>query len=83
MTSLARINPDGSLYLPAKMLEHLGIKAGAEVTLEETPGGITIRLSRDEEFRRVQDWTRAVLKNAEVNSVDAFIAERRREAERE
>lgn len=83
MTSLARINPDGSLHLPASILERLGIRAGAEVTVEESPGGLTIRLTRDEELRRVQAWTRSILGNAEVNSVDSFIAARRREAENE
>lgn len=83
MTSQTRINPDGSIDLPAEMLERLGIKAGTEVTLEETPGGINIRLTSAEELRRVQQWTRLVLKDAEVNSVDTFIADRRRAAERE
>ena len=53
------------------------------MTLEETPGGINIRLTSAEELRRVQQWTRLVLKDAEVNSVDTFIADRRRAAERE
>ena len=83
MTSNARINPDGSIDLPAEMLERLGMGSGTEVTLEEIPGGISVRLTSDEAIRRLQAWTREALKDAEINSVDAFIADRRRSAEQE
>jgi antitoxin component of MazEF toxin-antitoxin module len=83
MTSNARINPDGSIDLPAEMLERLGMTSGTEVTLEEIPGGIKLRLTSDEAIRRLQAWTREALKNAEINSVDTFIADRRRSAKQE
>ena len=83
MTSQARINPNGSIDLPADMLERLGISVGAEVTLEETPNGISISLSRDELIRRAQEWTQRVLGDKAGHAVDDFLAERRREAENE
>ena len=83
MTLQARINPDGSVDLPADMLERLGIAAGAEVTIEETPLGISISLPRDQHIRRAQEWTRKLLGDRAGHAVDDFLAERRREAENE
>ena len=80
MTSQARINPNGSLDLPADMLKRLGIGAGAEVMLEEIPGGIRIRLPVEEIVRRAQAISREILGDRAGMAVDDFLAERRSEA---
>lgn len=78
----AKIDADGRLFLPADILERQGLRAGADVVLEDGSDGIVIR-SVANAVGQAQAWSRTVLADYPDASVDAFIAERRRTAEAE
>jgi len=75
------VREDGSVVIPAAVLETLGLAAG---------GGVIAELKRDEfklisrmtALKRAQDLLRPYMKEG-VSWADELIAERRREAERE
>ena len=75
------INPDGSVRLPPAVLEALDVKPGG-VAIAELENDRLVLLSAGEAVRRAQAMVRA-LSPTGANVVDDFIAERRREAQRE
>lgn len=77
-----KVSPSGRLSLPASMRKRLGLAKGGDVVIEETDDGLVIR-SKAQVIANVQAWTRKVLGDGPGNSVDDFIAEKRREAARE
>lgn len=79
---LARLSESGRLSLPAKFCKAIGLKRGGEVVLELDGREIRIR-TVDEAVSRAQALTRRLLGEKPEASLDAFLVERRREAERE
>ena len=79
--SLARVNQNGRVVIPASYRKALGIKAGDEVILRMEDGELRIttmkrRLERAQ--RRVRQYVKAG-----VSLADELIAERREAAKRE
>ena len=78
-TMKVKLGPDGRLAIPSHMLETLGWKEGDTIWVNLEGDG-EIRLADVHAVtRRVQAWA----KTLNLPSVDEFLAERRREAERE
>ncbi len=77
----AQVGPDGRVVIPAAYRRRLGIEDGGHVLLLLEDGEVRL-LSRDGAIARAQALVAPYLKD-ESSSVDAFIAERRREARRE
>jgi bifunctional DNA-binding transcriptional regulator/antitoxin component of YhaV-PrlF toxin-antitoxin module len=72
----------GRLSLPARFRKAVGLERGGEVLVELD--GREIRITTvDEVVSRAQALTRRLLGEKPEASLDAFLAERRREAERE
>jgi len=69
---------DGTVQLPASVLETLGLKPGGIVIAELRADRLTL-LSVGESIRRVQQMARELIPNR-VGMVDDLIADRRREA---
>jgi AbrB family looped-hinge helix DNA binding protein len=78
----ARVSASGRLSLPAKFRRAVGLERGGEVVIELDDREIRIR-TIDEVVGRAQALTRRLLGGKADASLDAFLAERRREAERE
>jgi AbrB family looped-hinge helix DNA binding protein len=78
----ARVSASGRLSLPAKFRKAVGLERGGEVVIELDDREIRIR-TIDEVVGRAQALTRRLLGGKADASLDAFLAERRREAERE
>lgn len=78
----ARVSPSGRLSIPAHLRKAVGLERGGEVAIELDGKDIRIR-TVDEIADRAQALARRLLGNKPDGSVDAFLAERRREAERE
>lgn len=79
---LARVSESGRLSLPASFRKAVGLERGGEVVVELD--GREIRITTvDEVVSRAQALTRRLLGEKPEASLDAFLAERRREAERE
>ncbi len=72
------IGQDGTVQLPAKVLEGLGLKPGGIAIAELQAERLTI-LSVGESIRRMQQMARDLIPNR-VGLVDALITDRRREA---
>src|SRR4029077_7019117 len=79
---LARISQSGRISIPAKFRKAVGLERGGEVVVELDGREIRIRTG-DEVVGRAQTLTRRLLGDNPDASVDAFLAERRREAARE
>ena len=79
---LARISQSGRLSIPAKFRKAVGLERGGEVVVELDGREIRIR-TIDEVVGRAQALTRQLLGEQPDASLDAFLAERRREAARE
>ena len=77
-----KISPSGRLSLPAGFRKSLGIERGGDVVVELVEREIRIR-TIDEVIAQAQALSRRLLSNKPEASVAAFLAERRREAERE
>jgi bifunctional DNA-binding transcriptional regulator/antitoxin component of YhaV-PrlF toxin-antitoxin module len=77
-----RISRSGRLSIPAAFRKAAGLEHGGDVVIELHDREIRIR-TIDEVIARSQAMTRRLLGNKSEASVDAFLAERRQEAERE
>jgi AbrB family looped-hinge helix DNA binding protein len=78
----ARVTESGRLSLPVEFRRALGLEGGGNVVVELEDHEIRIR-SLDEAIARSQALARKLLEGRPDASVDAFLAERRREVERE
>ena len=77
-----KVSPSGRLSLPAEFRRAVGLEGGGEVVVELH--GREIRINTVQEIiARAQVLTRRLLQDQPTASVDAFLAERHREAERE
>jgi bifunctional DNA-binding transcriptional regulator/antitoxin component of YhaV-PrlF toxin-antitoxin module len=83
MTSVrAKVTETGRLSLPAEFRKVVGLERGGDVVVELA--GKEIRITTvDEVVARAQELTRRLLAERAGTSVDDFLTERRREAERE
>ena len=81
-TILARVSESGRVSLPAEFRRAVGLERGGDVMVELAGREIRIRTVA-EAVAEAQERTRRLLGNRPDASVEAFIAERRREAERE
>ena len=79
---LARVSESGRLSIPAKFRKAVGLERGGEVVVELDGREIRIR-TVDEVVGHAQALTRQLLGDQPDASLDAFLAERRREAARE
>jgi bifunctional DNA-binding transcriptional regulator/antitoxin component of YhaV-PrlF toxin-antitoxin module len=77
-----RVSESGRLSLPAEFRKAVGLDHGGDVVVELDGREIRIR-TVDEVVARAQALTRRLLGNASDASVDAFLTERRRDAEAE
>lgn len=78
----AKVSPSGRLSLPAAYRKAVGLERGGNVVIELDGREMRI-ITLDEAVARAQAISRRLLKGKPGASVDAFLAERRREAERE
>jgi bifunctional DNA-binding transcriptional regulator/antitoxin component of YhaV-PrlF toxin-antitoxin module len=78
----AMVSESGRLSLPADMRRALGLEKGGKVVITLENNELRIMTPR-EGLRRAQEISRKLLAGKPNVSVDDFIAERRREAERE
>jgi AbrB family looped-hinge helix DNA binding protein len=78
----AQVSKSGRISLPAAFRKAVGLDRGGAVMVELAEHEIRIR-SLDEVVSRAQALTRRLLGGAPDASVDAFLANRRRGAERE
>jgi bifunctional DNA-binding transcriptional regulator/antitoxin component of YhaV-PrlF toxin-antitoxin module len=77
-----RVSQSGRLSLPAAFRKAAGLEHGGSVVIELHDREIRIR-TIDDVIARSQAITRRLLGDKPETSVEAFLAERRREAERE
>ena len=77
----AQVGPDGRVVIPAAYRRLLGIEDGGHVLLLPEDGEVRL-IGHDGAIARAQALVAPFLKD-ESRSVDAFLAERRREASRE
>lgn len=75
------VSADGVVRLPSEIIERHGLSEGGVVIVEDRDNSIVIR-TYAEAIAEIQQWSRDVLGDKGF-TVDDFIAERRREAERE
>jgi AbrB family looped-hinge helix DNA binding protein len=80
--SHAKISKSGRLSIPAGIRKALGLDGGGEVVIELVGQEIRIR-TVEEVVAQAQALARPRTAGKPDASVDAFLAERRREAERE
>lgn len=74
-----RVSPSGRISLPAEFRKAVGLRDGGDVVVELAGDEIRIR-SIDAVVARSQAIARRLLGDSPESSVDAFLAERRREA---
>jgi AbrB family looped-hinge helix DNA binding protein len=77
-----RVSESGRLSIPAEFRKAVGLDRGGEVVIELVGREIRIR-TIDEVVAQVQATARRLTAGKPDASLDAFLAERRREAERE
>jgi AbrB family looped-hinge helix DNA binding protein len=77
-----RVSESGRISLPSEFRKTLGLEHGGDVVLELTDRMICIR-TVDEVVAHAQAITRRLLGDGPEAGVDAFLAERRAEADRE
>jgi AbrB family looped-hinge helix DNA binding protein len=77
-----RVTESGRVSLPAELRKAIGLDRGGDVVFELDGREIRIR-TVDEVIDRAQAITKRLLGGKPEASVDAFLAERRREAKRE
>jgi AbrB family looped-hinge helix DNA binding protein len=82
LTSFAKVSKTGRLSIPAHIRKAVGLERGGDVVVELDNSDIRIR-TVDEVVARAQALTRRLLDGKPAASLDAFLAERRREGERE
>lgn len=78
----AKVSESGRLSIPADLRRAVGLEHGGDVVVELDGRDIRIR-TLDEVIARAQALTRQLLGDRPEASVDAFLAERRREAAKE
>ncbi|WP_343712794.1 AbrB/MazE/SpoVT family DNA-binding domain-containing protein [Inquilinus sp.] len=78
----AKVSESGRLSIPADMRRAVGLEHGGDVVVELDGRDIRIR-TLDEVIAQAQALTRRLLGDGPEASVDAFLAERRREAAKE
>ena len=77
-----RVSETGRLSIPADIRKAVGLERGGDVVIELVRREIRIR-TIDEVVAQAQAIARRLTAGKPDTSVDAFLAERRREAERE
>ena len=77
-----RVSKSGRISLPAEFRKAVGLDQGGDVVVELNGREIRIR-TIDEVISHAQALTRELLGGKPFASVDAFLAERRRDASRE
>jgi AbrB family looped-hinge helix DNA binding protein len=77
-----KVSEAGRLSLPAEFRRAVGLERGGDVVVELAGREIRVR-PLDEVVARAQELTRRLLAGRPGSSVEDFLAERRREAERE
>ena len=77
-----RVSETGRLSIPADIRKAVGLERGGDVVIELVRREIRIR-TIDEVVAQAQAIARRLTAGKSDASVDAFLAERRREAERE
>ncbi len=80
--TFVRVSQSGRLSIPAHLRKAVGLEQGGEVVVELDGRDIRIR-TVNEVVSRAQAMTRRLLADKPDASLDRFLAERRREAERE
>ncbi len=78
----ARVSESGRIRLPAAFRKAVGLDRGGDVVVDVDGRVIRIR-TLDEVIAHAQALTRRLLRGKPDASVDAFLAERRGETERE
>ncbi|KGM34200.1 AbrB/MazE/SpoVT family DNA-binding domain-containing protein [Inquilinus limosus] len=78
----AKVSESGRLSIPADLRRAVGLEHGGDVVVELDGRDIRIR-TVDEVVAQAQALTRQLLGDRPEASVDAFLAERRREAAKE
>ncbi len=78
----AKISKTGRLSIPAQLRKAVGLERGGDVVVELDGSDIRIR-TVDEVVSRAQALTRRLLGDKPDASLEAFLAQRRREGERE
>jgi AbrB family looped-hinge helix DNA binding protein len=81
-TVRAKISESGRLSIPSKMRKAMGLEAGGDVVLELDGSELRIR-TVEAAVAHAQEITRRVLAGNPKASVDDFLVERHKEAERE
>lgn len=82
MSARAKVTPSGRLSLPAEIRRRHGLTGGGEVMIDDLGDAIVLR-TVDQVVAGAQALARRLVQGKEGASVDDFLAERRREAERE
>lgn len=82
MTVHVKVAANGRMVLPIEVRRRLGLDDGGTLFVQDTPDGVVLRTA-EQAIRRVQEELRRHAPADGRSMVDEFIAERRREAERE
>lgn len=77
-----RLSETGRLTVPARMRAAAGLQAGEEVVLELVDGELHVR-SLAQTMARARTMVRQLIAGKSGATVDDFLADRRREVERE
>jgi AbrB family looped-hinge helix DNA binding protein len=78
----AKVTPSGRISLPAEFRRALGLQQGGDVVVTLDGHAITIR-TIDDVVGRAQALTRKLLGDGREATVEGFLEQRRRDAERE
>ncbi len=70
------VAPNGRVVLPAEVRKRLGLSAGGDLLMEETPDGLVLRTVA-QAVAHAQAIARRYLSDRPEVSVDAFLANRR------
>jgi len=73
------ITPSGRMSLPAEIRKRLGVVNGGALLLEETPDGVILRTVA-QSIARAQTMVRKFTAGNTNASVDAFLAQRKRDS---
>jgi bifunctional DNA-binding transcriptional regulator/antitoxin component of YhaV-PrlF toxin-antitoxin module len=81
-TMRAKVSGSGRLSIPVQLRRAVGLENGGDVLVDLDGKAIRIR-TVDQVVAQAQEISRRLLRGKKGVSVDDFLAERRREAERE
>lgn len=81
MVTRATVTASGRVRLPAEIRRRHGLEKGGDILIQETDDAIVLR-TVDQVLAEARAIARAIAERGGVG-VDAFLAERREEAERE